>query len=47
MEVKKHLNHTIEEILSERPDLFVVKQNISSGLDINLIIDGDESSQYF
>ena len=41
MEVKETLNHTIDEILSERPDLFVVEQNISSGLDINLIIDGD------
>lgn len=42
MEVKEILNYTIQEILSERPDLFIVEKHISEGLDISLTIDGDE-----
>ena len=42
MQVKEILNHTIQEVLTERPDLFVVEQKISENLDISLTIDGDE-----
>lgn len=42
MQVEELINQTIQNILSERSDLFVVKLSISSGLDINLTIDGDE-----
>lgn len=41
MQAKEILNHTIQDVLSDRPDLFIVKQHISEGLDINLTIDGD------
>ena len=42
MQVKKTVERIIEDILSDREDLFVVKQTISEGLDINITIDGDE-----
>ena len=42
MQVKDIINHTIQDILSERKDLFVVNSSISNGLDIHLTIDGDE-----
>lgn len=42
MQAKEILNHTIQDILSDRPDLFIVQQYISEGLDINLTIDGDK-----
>lgn len=42
MQVEELVNQTIQNILSERSDLFIVKLSISSGLDINLTIDGDE-----
>lgn len=42
MQVEKIINQTIEDILSERQDLFVVEKHITSGLDIHLTIDGDE-----
>lgn len=41
-QVKEILNHIIEEVLSERPDLFIIEHKVSEGLDINLTIDGDE-----
>jgi len=42
MQVKEIVNDTIKEVLENRPDLFVVEQNISEALDIHLTIDGDE-----
>ncbi len=42
MQVKQILDNTIKDILQERPDLFIVDENVSNGLDINLTIDGDE-----
>jgi ribosome maturation factor RimP len=42
MQVQELINQTIQDILAERGDLFVVKQHITSNLDINLILDGDE-----
>ncbi len=41
MQLEKIIDQTIQTILSEHEDLFVVKKHISANLDINLVIDGD------
>lgn len=42
MQVKETIEQIIQDIFSEREDLFIVQKSISEGLDINLTIDGDE-----
>ena len=41
MQVENIINQTIQNILSEQQDLFVIKKHISPSLDINITIDGD------
>jgi ribosome maturation factor RimP len=41
MQVEKIIDQTIDNILTEQPELFVIKKHISPGLDINITIDGD------
>ncbi len=41
MQVEKIIDQTIENIFAERGDLFIIKKHITTGLDINLTIDGD------
>jgi len=42
MQVRETVQQVIQEILSDRKDLFVVKNEISENLDIKLTIDGDD-----
>jgi len=42
MQAKDIINKTISAIFKDRTDLFVINQQISDNLDINLTIDGDE-----
>jgi ribosome maturation factor RimP len=42
MQAREKVEQVIQDILSERNDLFIIKKVISDGLDINLTIDGDE-----
>ncbi len=42
MQVRDIVEQVIQEVLSDRNDLFIVKNVISEGLDIHLTIDGDE-----
>jgi ribosome maturation factor RimP len=41
MQVEKIIDQTIENILEEQSELFVIKKHISPALDINITIDGD------
>jgi ribosome maturation factor RimP len=42
MQVKNIINQTIREVIEERPDLFIVNQDISESLDIRITVDGDK-----
>lgn len=41
MQVDKLIENTINNIFEEYQDLFIIKKQVSAGLDINLVIDGD------
>jgi len=42
MQAIEQINECIKSAMDSRPDLFIVSSHVSNGLDINLIIDGDE-----
>jgi len=42
MQAIERIHKCIESAMQSRPNLFIVASHVSNGLDINLIIDGDE-----